>query len=407
MPVRLDKIPPLAPRPARPRIWLWLGLLLAGLLLGVGGTLLFGDQTLPQKPDEFWRLALGVPFLGWCVLGFGRMLFHIGQHAAADGWDEAREEVLIRKIRQGRRSQQVLGVSWYTALRAPGEQPASQLEALLSATKALKAQPSRLDLTTSGHSRLSGGTDADLKRTLQRTLASVLADLAPTLARLPDDAPLALLLELDSGLSEDQWRQMWQKAWRGSGIRQPILPVEGSGLAALDQWLDQRIDDQALLMVMAVRFAPEQPEGTAEVAVGLLFGNRLTQTSLTPVAYLHRPEKERTSTSDDLLYATRQALDWVPLDAKSIEQAWRVGIDAQREAAIATVLSEVPMLATPKQELCNMDTLLGQPGKASPWLAIAAATQTIEGGAGGQFIFSGDAGTASLWSTVLTPVPTL
>ncbi|MNN73617.1 hypothetical protein D3C81_1897500 [compost metagenome] len=77
MPVRLDKVPPLAPRPARPRIWLWLGLLLSGLLLGLGGT--------------------------W------------GEHAAADGWDEAREEVLIRKIRQGRRLQQVLGVSWYTA----------------------------------------------------------------------------------------------------------------------------------------------------------------------------------------------------------------------------------------------------------------------------------------------------
>jgi hypothetical protein len=299
-------------------------------------------------------------------------------------------------------------VSWYTALRAPGEQPTAQLDALLSATKALKAQPSRLDLTTSGHSRLSGGTDADLKRILLRILAPVLTDLAATLARLPDDTPLALLLEIDSGLSDYQWRQVWQKAWRGSGIRQPTLPVEGSGLAALDQWLDQRIDDQALLMVVAVRFAPEQPEGTAEVAVGLLFGNRLTQTTLAPIAYLHRPEEKRKSTSDDLLYATRQALDWVPLDAQSIKQVWRVGIDVQREAAIATVLTEMPVAVTHKQGICNLDALLGQPGKASPWLAIAAATQMIESGAGAQFIFSGGgAGTDSLWGTVLTPVPTL
>ncbi|WP_256578896.1 hypothetical protein [Pseudomonas sp. VI4.1] len=238
MPVRLDKVPSLAPRPEGPRIWLWLGLLLSGLLLGVGGTLLFGNGTLHQKPLDFWGLALGVPILSWCLLGFGRLLFHIGEHAAADGWDEAREEDMIRKIRQGRRSQQVLGVSWYTALRAPGEQPTAQRDALLSATKALKAQPSRLDLTTCGHSRLSGGTDADLKRILLRILAPVLADLAPILARLPDNTPLALLLEVDSGLSEDQWRRVWQKAWHESGIRQPTLPVEGSGLAALDQWLD-------------------------------------------------------------------------------------------------------------------------------------------------------------------------
>lgn len=406
MPVRLDKVPPLAPRPERPRIWLWLGLLLSGSLLGLGVTLLFGDETLHQKPDEFWGLALGVPILSWCVLGFGRMLFHMGEHAAADGWDEAREEVLIRKIRQGRRSQQVLDVSWYTALRAPGEQPAAQLDALLSATIALKSQPSRLDLTTFSHSRLSAGTGADLKRTLLRILAQVLADLAPTLARLPDNAPLALLLEVGSGLSEDQWRRVWQKAWCESGIRQSTVPVEGSGLAALDQWLDQRIGDQALLLVLAVQLAPDQPEGTAEVAVGVLFGNRLTQTTLAPIAYLHRPEQERQPTDADLLYATRQALDWVPLEAKSIEKTWRVGIDPQRHAAIATVLAKEPLLG--KQAPCNLDALLGHPGKASPWLTIAAATQTIERGAGAQFIFSGGGpATAGLWGTVLMPVSAL
>ncbi|VVO46921.1 hypothetical protein PS862_00099 [Pseudomonas fluorescens] len=406
MPIRLDKVPPLAPRPARPRAWLWLGLLLSGLLLGVAGTLLFGDETLPQKPVDFWGLAVGVPILSWCVLGFARVLRHIGEQSAADGWDEAREKDLIRKIRQGRRSQQVLGVSLYTALRAPGEQPAAQLDALLSATKALKAQPSRLDLTTSSHSRLSDDTDADLKRILLRTLTPVLADLAATLARLPDSAPLALLLEVDSGLSEDQWRRVWRKAWRESGIRQSTVPVEGSGLAALDQWLDQRIGDQALLMVVAVRFAPEQPEGTAEVAVGVLFGNRLTQTTLAPIAYLHRPEQERKPTEADLLYATRQALDWVPLEAKSIEKAWRVGIDPQRHAAIATVLAEEPMLG--QQAPCDLDALLGHPGKTSPWLAIAAATQTIERGAGAQLIFSGGGpATAGLWGTVLMPVSAL
>lgn len=408
MPVRLDKVPALALRSARPRIWLWFVLLLLCLLLGVGGTLLFGDEPLRQRPVDFWSLALGLPILGWCVLGFVRVLFYIGEQSAADGWDEAREDDMIRKIRQGRRSQQVLGVSLYTALHDPAEEPTTQLEALLNGTEALKTQPSRMDGATVSHSRLIEDSDEDLETVLLSVLEQRLADLAPILAQLSDDKPLALLLEVDSRLPEDQWRPAWREIWRESGIRQSTVPVEGSGLAAVDQWLDQRIGDQALLMVLAVQLAPEKPEGTAEVAVGLLFGNRLTQTTLAPIAYLHRPEQERKPTDADLLYATRQALDWVPLEAKSIEKAWRVGIDPQRHAAIATVLVDVPMPVKQPQGLCNLDALLGHPGKASPWLAIAAAVQTIERGAGPQFMFSGGgAATAGLWGTVLMPVSPL
>jgi hypothetical protein len=75
MPIRLDKIPPFALRPQRPRFLLWLGLLLLFCLLGVAVTLLFADETLPQRPSDFWHSALSIPLLVWCVLGFGRVLF--------------------------------------------------------------------------------------------------------------------------------------------------------------------------------------------------------------------------------------------------------------------------------------------------------------------------------------------
>jgi hypothetical protein len=252
------------------------------------------------------------------------------------------------------------------------------------------------------HSFLSCDADANPEAILFSILAQTLADLAPTLVQLPADQPIALLLDVDTGLPENQWRRVWRQAWRESGIRQRIEPVDGLGLAALDQWLDQRIGDRALLLVLAVQFAPQQPEGTAEAAVGLLFGNRLTQTTLPPIAYLHRPEQERKPTSDDLLYATRQALDWVPLESTSIEQVWRVGIDARRAAAVAGVLSEVPMPVN-KPGLCNLDAMLGHPGCASPWLAVAAGTQAIRHGAGPQFIYSGGSAATSLWGMVLMP----
>ncbi|MGF6138969.1 hypothetical protein [Pseudomonas laurylsulfatiphila] len=402
MPIRLDKMPLLARSPQRPRFLFWLGLLLLCCLLGTVGTLLFGDETLPERPSDFWTLALGIPFLAWCVLGFGRVLLHVGEHAAADGWDDAREEDMNRKIRQGRRSQQVLGVSLQTALGEPADDPEIQLDALLSGATALKSQASRMDGATLRHSCLSCDADENPEAILLSIWAQTLADLAPTLALLPADQPLALLLDVDTGLPEKQWRRVWKQAWRESGIRQPITSVDGRGLAALDYWLDQRIGDRAMLLVVAVQFAPQQPQGTAEAAVGLLFGNRLTQTTLSPIAYLHRPEQERKPTADDLLYATRQALDWVPVESRLIEQVWRVGIDGRRAAAIAGVLSEVPMSVN-RPGLCNLDAMLGHPGCASPWLAVAAGTQAIRRGAGPQFIYSGGAAAAGLWGTVLMP----
>ncbi|ANF85959.1 hypothetical protein A7J50_2560 [Pseudomonas antarctica] len=409
MSVRLDQVPALALRPVRPRAWLWLGVLpLLLLLLGLCGTFLFGTQTLRQQPVSFWGLALGVPLLGWCLLACVRALLYCGQQQVADGWDKAREEDLIQKFRRGRRVQQVLGVALLSAVREPEAPSVTQLNALLGGVKALKAQPPRHGQTTFRHSRIAGVADEETEQALRRVVMQVLADLVPILEQAPDDRPLALLLEVDSALPQNVLQQIWRQAWSESGIRQSTVPIEGFGLKALDQWLDHRIFDEALLLVVAIQFAPQQPEGTAEVAVGLLLGNRLTQTVLPPKAYLHRPEQEREPTTEALLYAARQALDWVPIDAQSIEQIWRVGIDVQRVAALTKVLVDVSLQSKHNQGVCNLDTVLGHPGKASPWLAIAAATQTIQSGAGPQFIFSGgDCVDAGLWSTVLTPVLSL
>lgn len=405
MAVRLDRIPARALRPARPRGGVWLGLLLLFLLLGSGWMVVFSDQLLHHQPVRFFGLALGVPLLAWCLLGMGRALLYFGQQYVADGWDEAREQDVVRSIRRGRRAQQVLGVSLYTVLRAPGDDPLAQLDALLRGSNSLKAQPCRVGQAGLRHSRLSDDGNQETEHLLP-VLVQVLTDLAHTLALLPDDTPLALLLEVDSGLPQNELRRAWQYAWRESGIRQSAEPIEGDGLDVLDQWLDQRINDQALLMVVALQFAPQPVEGTAEAVVGLLLGNRLTQTVLAPMALLHRPERERGASTETLRDAARQALDWVPLPPTAVEHVWRVGADTQRDAAMATVLVDLPIVVKPNQGLHNLDSLLGHPGKASPWLAIVAATQTLQRGAGPQFIFSG-AGSdeLGLWSTVVMPVP--
>ncbi|WP_256672805.1 hypothetical protein [Pseudomonas sp. C1C7] len=385
----------------------WLLLLALFLTVSGGLTVLFGTPALHEQAMVFWELAIGVPLFLWAMLGLGRSMLYMAQHRAADGWDEEREHDLIRRTRQGRRSQQLLGVSLYTACRDTEDSPATQLNTLLSGAQSLEARPTESDDVSLRHSRLSSAVNEDPEDVLLRVLTKVLADLAQTLAPVPDDRPLALLLEVESRLKEGLVRRVWQQAWRDAGIRQTAEPVEGNGLAALDLWLDQRIDDQAMLLVVAVQFAPEQPEGTAEVAVGLLLGNRLTQDILSPMAYLHRPEQERSPTGADLLYAARQALDWVPLEPQAVEQVWRVGIATQRNADLSTVLTEVPLPHKHKQGLCDLDLTLGYPGPVSPWLAIAAAAQAIQNGAGPQFTFSGGDVGAGLWGTVLMPVSPL
>jgi hypothetical protein len=405
MPERLDQIPPLAMRPQPPRLRLWLALLVLFLLTSMGLTLSLDDLALQQGTND-WLTTLGIPLAAWSALGFVRALIFLIEHRNADGWDEARELEWMGRVRQGRRSQQVLAASLYTALRAPEDRTgAGQLDALLGDVSAFKAQPSREEAPGIRHSRLPVEGEQPEELLLQ-ALTKVFADLAPTLLRVSEKTPLALLREIDSSLSADAMQQVWQQAWEASGIRQSLIPVEGSGLTVLDKWLDHHITDPALLLVVALQIAPSQPQGTAEAAVGVLLGNRLTQTTLSPMAYLHRPEQEQAPTTEALRYAVRQALDWVPLTAQAIERVWRAGIDKQRDADIATVLSEVAMPTRHTQGLCDLDALLGQPGKAAPWLAIAAATRTVERGAGSQFIFSGDGPVETgLWSTVLMPVP--
>jgi hypothetical protein len=238
-------------------------------------------------------------------------------------------------------------------------------------------------------------------------LTQLLTELNQTLTSLPDDAALALLLEIDSRLPQGQVEQIWQQAWRDAGIRQSASRVEGSGLAAVDQWLDQRISDQAMLLVVALQCAPVQLEGSAETAVGILFGNRLTQRALPPIAYLHRPEQARELTPEALRQGLDQALQWVPLEPNAIQQVWRTGLDSQHDAVLTTLLTGAAMPSKPDHGVCNLDALLGQGGKSSPWLAIAAATQNLQRGVGPQFIFSGESATEAVWATAVMPVPPL
>ncbi|MGH8383342.1 hypothetical protein [Pseudomonas sp.] len=405
MPVLIDKAPAPKTAPPPPRLWRWLLLLPLLLLLGVGLTLWLGRDTWADQPTRFWLVALAVPLLSWCALGFFRALGYLAQASIAEGWSRQRAVDLARKLGQGRRSQQVLALSMYTALRESDAQDgAAQQLALRSASKALTVQADWGQAKEGvRHSRLACEQGETPETLLLRVTRQVLADIAKVLTALPHDRPLALLLEMNSSLPEQTLNERWQQVWSESGIRQPVSRIDGAGLAAVDHWLDQRIHDQALLLVVALQLAPAEVEGTAETAVGLLFGNRLTQTLVEPLAYLHRPEQARAAGTEALCAATHQALDWVPLSGAAICHAWQAGTEAHTTSSIATVVSECAMSLEGAQGLYNLDAMLGNPGCVTPWLAIAAAVASVRTDAAPQVIFTGKANDPRLWCSVVMP----
>ncbi|MGQ6547509.1 hypothetical protein KGP17_15795 [Serratia sp. JSRIV001] len=400
MPVRLDRLPGLAPRPVPIRWWRWLGVFPCFLLTGVLATALRGGESVGRQPLLFWLLALGIPSLFWGLLVTVRWLVYVGQHLVADGWDERHWQVLLQQTRQGRRSLQVLAAVLHTA-HTDEENPDAQLSALVQNENALLSQPSWQGQAAVRHSRLPQFEGESSEVMTQRLLFSVFTTLAETLAPLADDIPLKLILGSDTALSDEALQQVWQAAWNDADIVHSMSRVDCVGLSGVDDWLDNHIHEEALLVVVALQIHSQQPEMTAESVVGLIFGNRLTQKTLPPLAYLHRPEF---ATEARLEYGVRQALDWVPISPESLNHVWFSGLDEENIASLSTVMETVAFPVTREQGIYDVGTSLGHPGCVTPWLAIAAATQAAQLTQSPQFIFSGaSAPGAGVWNTVVSP----
>ncbi len=401
MPVRLDKVPAALKEPSPPRGWLWGMSLVALMALGVALALWFGPDVLRQSSQRFWWLALVGPALAWFGALFLRGLLYIGRLSVVESWNETREAHLTQMMRRGRRSQQVLAVSLQTALRTLEADGQAQRASLL----AKDGETLRTQVGWRGqerrHSRLPWLEHETEHQVLKRALSTLWGDLADALAAFPPERPVALLLEKNTELSDEATGRLWQESFAKSGIRQALTPIEGSGLAAIDRWLDQHSREQALLLVVAIQVAPPFVEGSAEAVVGLLLGNRLTQNVLLPRAYLHRPEPVRELTHEGALKAVLQALDWALLPAKLIGRVWIAGAERAHSPMITSAMESASL---PAQASHVLDESLGNPGSAAPWVAVAAAVEAMASEAVPQFFFSGDnAGDASLWCSVVMP----
>lgn len=216
---------------------------------------------------EFWWFAIGIPVVFWVVLMGFRLAIYLMQQIQANAWDSRREQVILQEVRRGRRALQILAAECSTA-HDSDLQFTGIADALLRNDNKIIPQTAWNGGSSVRHSRLPVTEGLSPEAHLSATFSALLDNLAGPLSRLPPDNVVAILLESSSSIPNPRVQALWQQAWRESGIGQPTTLLSGYGLSVIDHWLDHRINDNALLLVVAVQIAPEQPDMTGETVVG-------------------------------------------------------------------------------------------------------------------------------------------
>lgn len=396
MPVRLNTIPEAEPYPEPPARVKWLTALLLMLSTGVALTSLFASDELAKNGQYFWGLACGVPAFIWSLVGSVRWLVFITQHIRADAWNQRREEVILQEVRRGRRALQILSFSVQTALN--GDSVAETTAAFLAREQVLSTYADLHGEDIVRRSSIPVLVDKSVTERLSEIFSRLFSNIRPQLSLLPDDFRINVLPDINTPLSEPTVIAVWQNEWQKAGLPEAYLfSSPEPGLTTADDWLDNYIQEKAVLLVVSVRLEPKNPELTAESATALLLANRLTQHELTPLALLHRPE--RITDTGMMASGIEQALDWMPVQPDAISGTWAAGLNTEQRAALLSLNQPFAQEAS----LYELDAFLGRSGPAAPWLSVAAAALAAIHSHQPQLTLSGVQDGNSLWAAVVSP----
>ncbi|EOX0293473.1 hypothetical protein ACO3PM_002236 [Escherichia coli] len=385
MPVRLNTIPDAESYPAPPARIKWLSALLLMLSVGVAITSLFASDELAKNGPHFWGLACGVPAFIWSLVASVRWLFFITQYIRADAWNKRREEVILQETRRGRRALQILSFSVQTALN--GDSVAETTTAFLARQQVLNTYADLRGEDTVRRSVIPVLTNKPVAGRLSEIISRLFIDIRPQLFLLPPDFHINVLLEIDAPLSGASVRTIWQDEWQKAGLPEArLFSAPEPGLAAVDDWLDNFIQEKAVLLVISVYLEPKTPERTAE-----------SSTALTPLALLHRPE--RITDTEMMASGIAQALDWMPVQPDAISGIWTAELDREQRTALLSLNQPF----TQEALMYELDAFLGRSGPAAPWLSVAAATLAAIQSQHPQLTLSGVQGGHYSWATVVSP----
>lgn len=345
----------------------------------------------------FWMFALGAPIVLWSVLFASCLLLWALQDSKANAFDKQREQWILRETRKARRALQVLNATFIT-----GHSSVAQKEtaiAMQNNDSIIVSQVDRDGNESSRMSQISSSPQDSLKFVITNIFSQLIAGIP--FAQIPDKVPLVVFFDVTTSLPLESIRHYWDEAWQKNNITLPVEYGEGSGLSLIDRWLNIRIKDKAMLLIVGLQFNPAVSDNTAEAGVALLLGNRLTQEALEPLALLHRPDA---SPPGELSEGMNMAAWNVPLEENILKNLWLAGMTSEQRAEVIACQNSHPAQSIENESVISLDMSMGHAGAAAPWLAIAAATEIARQTQSPQMIICGDTTQNVLWSTLITPI---
>lgn len=401
MPVDLKNMPDVSVRPASPRFARWMVVLM--ILIGFNVVI----SRLVSGKNNTW-LTVGVPtiVLGGILLIL--VVIYLLRAISANARDREREQTILKEVRRGRRALQILAAECCTA-HSTADKPFTAIGSnLLKNENVFYPQLSWRGEENIRLSQIVRAGETKEEHHLQALFRALICKLAPPLSSLTADQTVVVRLEHSSSVPEEKAFVLFWEVWQLSGIQQPVSILAGSGAQTIDDWLDHHIHSESVLLVVSWQYAPANTSMSAEAISGVLLGNRLTQETLPPIAFLHRPEAGDGGRAA-LHYAITQALDWVPVNAEKPEHLWLSGVDAETEtyATLLQVIDEVGLKSIdPLTGFHNFNDFLGDPGNAALWLAVAGATQTIRQQPAHHLLICREHENGKVWNMVVSPVTT-
>ncbi|BET84493.1 Structural protein [Edwardsiella anguillarum] len=394
MPYSLKNPPECHPRSAPPKISRWLAALAIPLVIVV---ILMRILGVYIDNKHFGLIAMGTPVVVWIVSFSIRLWGWSLQDSKANAFDRRREQWILRETRRARRALQILNTTFITAHQE--SEPGSVAVEMRNNHSIIISQSDWKNEKSNRMSRIGAGPDETPERLVSRLLSALIADLPAD--QFPENAALAVILDVSSSLSCPTVRAIWQKAWQESGIACAVEYVDSRGPGGVSHWLDHRIQDEAMLLIIGLQVDPVISNNTAEAAVALLLGNRLTQQAIDPLALLHRPDA---APPGELCGGMNMAAYNVPLKENIVKNLWLAGLTGAQRAEVIACQNAHPAQSVEDEAVISLDMSMGYAGAAAPWLAIAAATEIARQTQSPQMIICGDTTQNALWSTLITPM---
>ncbi|WP_370090834.1 hypothetical protein [Buttiauxella sp. 3AFRM03] len=388
----LKKTPPLYSRPAPLKLGRWFYSLIIIISLSVIIMRMFGGYI---KSHDFWLIALGIPVSCWFIVGTAYVVIWMLKDIKASGYNRQREKWILSETRKSRRALQVLSTSLISGHNLKDKNDI--LNSLIKNKGIISSQQDRVGNEGVRLSRIPDSNDS-----LTEVILNIFQKLIEKLPLdyIPDNTHLVIALDTSSIISQQNINELWLQSWGEFGSLHSFNLIESKGLGILDHWLNTRIKENSLLLVVALQVAPINADNSAEAAVALLLGNRLTQESISPQALLHRPDP---SPVEELESGMLMAAYNVPIKDGIVKHLWLSGLNDQQHAAVVIHQKKPPAQAVEGEAVINLDSSMGHAGAAAPWLAIAAAAEHAQQTLSPQMIICGDTSQDVLWCTLVTP----